>query len=47
MDKVREQTDEQVRRLVGKYLSGELDGEELSVRIDGLIIAAGKQGRPR
>jgi hypothetical protein len=40
MNESREWVDEQVRRLVLLYLRGEMDAEELSVRIDGLLIAA-------
>jgi hypothetical protein len=47
VNETRAWTDEQVRRLVRLYLEGEMDAEELSVRIDGILIAAGEQHRGR
>ncbi len=43
----REWLDSQIRWLLGLYLSGRMDAEELATRIDGAIIAAGQRGRRR
>lgn len=49
MDETREWLDEQVRDLVRMYLAGEMnrpgDEDELRMRVDGAIIAAGIRRR--
>ena len=41
MDGTREWVDEQIRELVRMYLAGEMSRDELRMRVDGVLKAAG------